>query len=278
VDDLHGPPSVDVLTAMSDNVAQQKSAFDNAYVEESFERWSFHYASDPLTRYVRDRRLNKAVGYILSHLQLSLNEIRHWNVLIVCGGVGGEGTFFANKGFRSVTNSDVSENALRLCRRFDPRLQTLQLNAEHLDLPDNAYDLVVVQDGLHHLLRPVLGYTEMLRVSRKATVLIEPHTGIVARSVGTEWERHGHEVNYVFRWNRNIFEQSTRSYLLELPCHIRVVRLWDHNLTIAGLARKFPTSLSLAVAKTAYGLLALLPGLGNMMIGVVIKGSSRHTR
>jgi hypothetical protein len=206
-------------------------------------------------------------------LRSTLNDIRHWDVLIVCGGVGGEGTFFANRGFQSVTNSDFSENALRLCNRFDPRLKTLQLNAERLDLPDDSFDLVVVQDGLHHLSRPVLGYTEMLRVSRRATVVIEPHTGIVARSIGTEWERHGNEVNYVFRWNRSIFEQSAKSYLLDVPCHIEVIRLWDHNPIIAGLARRFPKPVRMAVAKTAYGVLTLLPGLGNMMIGVVIKGA-----
>ena len=263
---------------MSDNVPHQKSAFDSAYLNESYHRWSFHYTDDPLTRYARDRRLNKAVAHILSQLRLTLNDIRHWDVLIVCGGVGGEGTFFANKGFHSVTNSDFSENALRLCNRFDPRLRTLQLNAEHLDLPDNSYDLVVVQDGLHHLSRPVLGYTEMLRVSRKATVVIEPHTGIVAKSIGTEWERHDQAVNYVFRWNRAIFEQCAKSYLLEVPCHIKAIRLWDHNTTIAGLARRFPKPLSMAVAKTAYAILALLPGFGNMMIGIVIKGSARTVR
>jgi ubiquinone/menaquinone biosynthesis C-methylase UbiE len=200
-----------------------------------------------------------------------LDDIRNWEVLVVCGGVGGEGTFFADKGFESVTNSDFSENALRLCNRFDPRLKTLQLNAERLDLPDGSYDLVVVQDGLHHLSRPVLGYTEMLRVSRKATVVIEPHTGIVARSIGTEWERHGEEVNYVFRWNRSIFEQSAKSYLLQSPCHIAAMRLWDHNSAVAGLARRFPKPVNVIVAKTVYAILGLFPRLGNMMIGVVIK-------
>jgi len=121
----------------------------------------------------------------------------------------------------------------------------------------------------------VLGYTEMLRVSRKAIVVIEPHTGLVARVLGTKWERHGQNVNYVFRWNHTILKQVTRSYLLDSPCHVRVIRLWDHNPSIAALAGQFPKQLSVAVAKAAYGTLGLLPRLGNMMIGVVIKGLSQ---
>jgi hypothetical protein len=50
-------------------------------------------------------------------------------------------------------------------------------------------------------------------------VVIEPHTGIVARLFGTQWEHHEEEVNYVFRF---------------------------------------------------------LPGLGNTMIGVVIKDASHQ--
>jgi ubiquinone/menaquinone biosynthesis C-methylase UbiE len=258
---------------MNDNVAQQQRAFQSAYLNESYERWSFHYTSNQLTRYVRDRRLNRALDYILSRTHRTLEEITHWHVLIVCGGVGGEGTFFANRGFQCVTNSDFSANALILCNRFDPRLKTLALNAEHLEVPDESYDLVVVQDGLHHLARPVLGYTEMLRVARKAVVVIEPHTGIVAKSIGTEWERHEQEVNYVFRWNRSIFEQSAKSYLLQTSCHIRALRLWDHSSTIEKLAKRFPRSMRIAVAKLTYGVLdAMLPGFGNMMIGVVLKG------
>jgi hypothetical protein len=112
---------------MTDGVARQKQAFQNAYLNETYERWSFHYSSDQLTRYVRDRRLNIAIKYLLSQLQVTLDDIKEWKVLIVCGGVGGEGTFFADKGFQSVTNSDFSANALKLCNRFDPRLKTLEL-------------------------------------------------------------------------------------------------------------------------------------------------------
>lgn len=39
------------------------------------------------------------------------------------------------------------------------------MDAESLDAPDDRYDLVLVQDGLHHLSRPVTGLMQMLRVA-----------------------------------------------------------------------------------------------------------------
>lgn len=250
----------------------QQEVFESVFLNDAIDRWRFHYTSDPLTRFIRDRRMNIAVGYLLKEMGVTLDKLTHWDVLIICGGVGGEGTYFANLGFRAVTNSDFSTNALALCQRFDPRLKTLQLNAENLDLADDSYDLVLVQDGLHHLSRPVVGYLEMLRVARKAVVVIEPHIGLVAKLLGTEWERLEHGVNYVFRWNQSILEQSAKSFLLERPCSIKAHRIWDHNVSIGKLARRFPERMRLFAAKAAYGILtALLPRLGNMMIGVVIK-------
>src|SRR6185436_5595240 len=112
--------------------------------------------------------------------------------------------------------SDLSEKAMALCRSFDERLKTRVLNAEEMsEVEDGSYDLVLVQDGLHHLPRPTLGFTEMLRVARIAAIVIEPHSGLVARAIGKTWEVEGDAVNYVFRWNRNILEQTTRSYLLQ---------------------------------------------------------------
>ncbi len=113
------------------------------------------------------------------------------------------------------------------------------MNAENLDIPDKSYDLVLVQNGLHHLPRPVLGLTEMIRVAKKAVMMIEPHAGIVANLLGMEWEDHGGAVNYVFRWNKLMFEQVVKSYILQLPCYIKPIRLWNHNLVMDKVGKIF---------------------------------------
>jgi ubiquinone/menaquinone biosynthesis C-methylase UbiE len=250
---------------------RQHTAFENAYADPS--RWAFHDTDDPLIRYLRDRRIRIGVEHVMRVVRSSPAT---WDALVVCGGVGGEGTLLANLGFASVTVSDYSENALAVCRRRDPRLQTRPMNAEQMDLPDGAYDLVLVQDGLHHLSRPVQGFTEMLRVARRGVLVMEPHWGLVAKLLGTTWEDHGGEVNFVFRWNQMLLEQAARSYLLRQPCYIKALRLWDHASAVHRLASRLPSGSSQrALARACYGILdGLFRPLGNAMIGVVVKNPS----
>jgi len=259
-------------SAMEQSNSEQRERFETVYSDENRERWAFHYTQDPLVRYLRDRRLRCALQHLSTVLDMSAEEVHQWRVLIVCGGVGGEGTFLANQGFRDVTVSDFSQKSLHLCRRFDERLQTSFQDAENLGLESDSYDLVLVQDGLHHLPRPVLGFTEMLRVSRKAVVVIEPHLSAVGKLLGTEWETSHGEVNYVFRWNQSILEQATRSYLRSERTYVKAIRLWDHNVQVRKVVRKVPPKYRLRAAKMIYQLLAvLLPGMGNMMVGVIVK-------
>lgn len=246
----------------------QKVAFDESYGGRD-SRWSFHYTDDPLTRFLRDRRLHTALRMLD---RFGILDLARQSVLVVCGGVGGEGTFLRKAGFGDVTVSDFSFEALQRCRRFDPALKTLLVDAERMELPESSYDIILVQDGLHHLSRPVLGFTEMLRVARKAVVVIEPHTGLVGRLAGTQWEKQGAALNYVFRWNRLLLEQCTRSYLLSTDARILVDRLWDHGAVMARSVGRLPRRMRLPAARALYAASRGISPAGNMMVGVVIKG------
>ena len=252
-------------------VERQRKVFDNQY-DSQVASWSFHDTKEPLTRYIRDRRIRIGVQRAM---KVSGSTPQEWDALIVCGGVGGEGTLLADLGFRSVTVSDFSQNALEICQVRDPRLETAVVNAEAIDFPDKAFDLVLVQDGLHHLPRPMLGYTEMLRVARRAVIVIEPHAGLIAKVLGTTWEKHDDEVNYVFRWNQLMLEEPARSLLLDSTTDVKAIRLWDHALTVARLARKLRLGTGRAAVFAARFFYAALnvpfSWLGNMMVGVVVK-------
>ena len=258
---------------MSDGVKMQRERANRVHGDPTEGLWDYHYTSDPLIRYLRDRRLHRALSELDKRGRL---DVAKQSVLLVCGGVGGEGTFLANQGFIDVTVSDLSEKAMELCRRFDGRLKTRVLNAEDMsEVEDGSYDLVLVQDGLHHLPRPALGFTEMLRVARSAVIVIEPHTGVVARAMGTQWEMDGDAVNYVFRWNRSILEQTTRSYLLQEDAEVIMCRFFDHNLVVNRVVSKvpLPRRTQVLAAKAGYGMLHLAAPVGNMMVGIVLKPS-----
>ncbi|MBS1533041.1 MAG: class I SAM-dependent methyltransferase [Bacteroidetes bacterium] len=254
---------------MLQQVKEQQNIFEEIYSKDNAARFSFNVTNDPLIRYLRDRRLQKALDFIKANS--NGEDIYQWKVLVVCGGVGGEGIFFIRKGFHDVTVSDISENSLQICRELEPKIKTVVLNGEDTGLPENAYDLVIVQDGLHHLPRPTTGFTEMLRTARKGVVVIEPYYGTVGNLIGTEWEVHGDSTNYVYRWNRMMVSQAVKSYLLKEFKAIKVFRLWDHNVVVRKLSQKFPGSVQLPIAKFVYALLTPFGFLGNMMVAVVLK-------
>jgi len=134
-----------------------------------------------------------------------------------------------------------------------------------------THHLVVVQDGLHHLPRPSLGFTEMLRVAKKAVIVIEPYDSLVGNMIGTEWEVHGDAVNYVYRWNRKMIRQTVKSYLLRNYHSIRVARIWDHSLTVNKIVHKFPKRFRPGLAKAIYSLLSLFNFSGNNMVAIITK-------
>jgi ubiquinone/menaquinone biosynthesis C-methylase UbiE len=255
---------------MNEGMEQQRRAFESAYEGSELTRWSFHDTPDPLTRYLRDRRLIIALTMLRERVPAPFGSL---GALVVCGGVGGEGTFLANQGFAEVTVSDFSDAALSICQARDPRLRTVRLDAEALELPDKSYDVVLVQDGLHHLTRPTLGLSEMLRVARRAVVVIEPHSGIIGRIFGTTWEQEEDTTNYVFRWNKHLVREVTYSYLVNPAVEVCVKRIWDHNVVMGQLTSMVkPRRFAVGVARAGYGILDILARpLGNMFIAVVVK-------
>jgi ubiquinone/menaquinone biosynthesis C-methylase UbiE len=50
-------------------------------------------------------------------------------------------------------------------------------NVEALSFADNEFDFTLCKESYHHFPRPILGLYEMLRVSRRGVVLIEPNDG-----------------------------------------------------------------------------------------------------
>lgn len=270
------PPRDEVCMHAVAPARTQLEVFERNFDTE-LAHWDFHDTTEPATRYARDRRLRIAIDR-LQHV--TGDDLSSWSALVTCGGVGGEGSYLANRGIGDVTVSDFSPRALEHCQQRDARLHARLLDAEQLELPDESYDLVLVQDGLHHLPRPVLGLTEMLRVARRAVIVIEPHAGLVTRWLGREWERHGDTANYVFRWDERMLVQSVRSYLLERPCAVEDIRFWDYTAMLFRLQRRLG-SLPLAwrIQKLAYRTLNAcrpLRALGNMMVAVIVKDPERE--
>jgi SAM-dependent methyltransferase len=255
---------------MNSTLPPQQTAHEEHYGGDDISRFAFHTSNDPFTRYLRDRRLQKGLEVLKKQFGKELFSMK---VLSVCGGAGGEGIFFRRAGFEDVTVSDFSENALSIARKLDVNLKTIQLDAEAMKIPDGSYDIVIVHDGLHHLPRPVTGFNEMLRVAKMAAIVIEPYEGLVGRAIGTEWESTEGAMNFVFRWDRRLIEQTVKSFLLKNFSGIKVIRLWDHSLVISKLTRLVPGSMRCSFARFIYAVLGTINFAGNNMIAIVFKNA-----
>lgn len=120
-------------------------------------------------------------GWLLeSKFRLGSNGVparRGATALSVCGGSGLDAEFLARAGFE-VISCDISLGAARRARerarRSELAMTAIVADAERLPFGDSAFDLVYVHDGLHHLEDPLLGLSEMARVSAGAVSVNEP--------------------------------------------------------------------------------------------------------
>jgi SAM-dependent methyltransferase len=228
-------------------------------------------SDDPLVRYLVRWRLLEAVRRLRAGApDLSASS----PVLVLCAGEGLEGTVLADAGFNDITVSDLSPRGVDAALDRDGRLRGLVLNAEDTELPDRSYDLVVVQDGLHHLRRPASGFTEMLRLARRGALFLEGHDVWAGRTFGREWERNGDAVNYVFRWNRALVDQIAKSYLGPEGFANLSFSFWHHNIHLERLGRAAGgRDRGLRVVKAVKGVLdTAAPAAGNQFCGLVLKG------
>lgn len=99
------------------------------------------------------------------------------SVLCICGGSGLDAEFLARAGADVVT-CDISLGATKRARERARRsrlaMTAIVADAEQLPFGDATFDLVYVHDGLHHLENPLLGLSEMARVSARAVSVNEP--------------------------------------------------------------------------------------------------------
>jgi ubiquinone/menaquinone biosynthesis C-methylase UbiE len=254
--------------------SEQRCSFEDRYGRDTHDLAELHATRDPLVSYLRDRRLDLGFREFLSIIG-SDRAVEDLIVLVVCAGIGGEGAFFVGRGCGRVLVADFSHNAMAKAART-PGLIPLVGDSERLPVADRSIDLVVVQDGLHHLRQPTVGFTEMLRVARHGVLVIEPHSGLVARALGTEWERGRTApdvVNFVFRWDAALVEQVLRSYLLREPVVVRPLRVWDHRRAMTALVRRVPLERARPrLARVVYAVLQRVAGpFGNMMVAVVVR-------
>ena len=245
----------------------QKKSFEEAYAAGS----RAHVLSkDHSTQYIVSWRINESINRLMAASKglIDFNA----SILVLCSGEGMEGSILCDKGFTNVTISDLTDNGVKAALERDKRLKGFPLDAQNTGLANESYDIVVVQDGLHHLPSPTQGFTEMLRVAKKGVIFLEPHDSLVGRLIGTKWEKNGASINYVFRWDKQLVEQIISSYLGPNGFVNLSFSFWHHNPVYGRIANLFGSSLGLPVINLLKTTLDLCIGnFGNQFSGMVLK-------
>ena len=89
------------------------------------------------------------------------------------GRYASEARYIRGRGGR-VLATDIAPTLLAQAAREGVIDVWARQNAEALTFPDDAFDMVCCKESFHHFPRPMLALYEMLRVARRAVILIEP--------------------------------------------------------------------------------------------------------
>ena len=97
------------------------------------------------------------------------------------GRYGSDAHYLQKKGL-SVLATDISDALLKEGQEVGYIKAYRKENAESLSFSDDQFDFVFCKEAYHHFPRPMVALYEMLRVAKKAVVLIEPNDSYIATS------------------------------------------------------------------------------------------------
>jgi len=75
---------------------------------------------------------------------------------------------------QNVMASDISDAFLKAAKEEGLIPDFRKINVEKIDFPDDSFDYVSCREAFHHFPRAYLGLYEMIRVSKKAAIIVEP--------------------------------------------------------------------------------------------------------
>jgi SAM-dependent methyltransferase len=183
--------------------------------------------------------------------------------VLVVGGSAGDGRTLQRLGFTRITLSNLLEpRPSEQADLDDAKMSAVRVDAEEMELPDNSYDLVLAHEMLHHCRSPHKALLEMLRVSRKHVILLEPNNSfamrmlvrfrfsfpyelpaVIAGGFQTGGVRDSSIPNYIYRWNAVDVHQTAACYLAESEFNLYARGYWDFNVDEYELRRRTETRI-----------------------------------
>lgn len=140
--------------------------------------------------------------------------------------------------------------------------EALLIDVEDIRLPSSSYDLILSHEVLHHCRSPHRALCEMLRISRKYVLFLEPNDSLCMRTLvglGLSFPyelpavihhggksggvRNSQIPNFIYRWNRHEVEKTVSSYIAERFFSIFTHPYWDFNVSEYELSLRRATKI-----------------------------------
>ena len=158
---------------------------------------------------------------------INLNLINKNTSILVVGGGPNDSTILNAFEFKNVVISNLAPHAN--VTDYQPyKWEKADLNK--LPYEDTFFDLVIVSAALHHLYSPHKGLGEMLRVAKKAIIVIESYDNFLSKisrklgfvpeyeidailNDGTGGVENSHIPNYIYRWSKGEIIKTVNTFL-----------------------------------------------------------------
>jgi SAM-dependent methyltransferase len=210
------------------------------------------------------KRSSKDRSQFLSVLQkcIEREKIDVGQRVLVVGGTQDDAATLQRCGFSRITLSNIDgapDNP------NEPNaLPVIAVDAENIQLPDDSYDVVFFHEVIHHCRSPHRALCEMLRVSKRQVLMMEPNDSAFMRLlcrfrfsfpyeifavVNNDYVRGGvrntHVPNFIFRWNSWGVQQLVSALMAEYAPQIYADPYWDFNADERNLASRKQTKIGL---------------------------------
>ncbi len=222
---------------------------------------------------------------------ISLKLIDKKTTILVVGGGPNDSKTLREFEFESVIISNLAPHA-NVTDYYPYQWGKADLNT--LPYNDASFELVIVSAALHHLYSPHKGLGEMLRVAKKAIIVIESSDNFLSKisrklglvpeyeidailKDGTGGVENSHIPNYIYRWTKEEIKKTVNTFL---PHTINKFHFFNHyELPIARLKRSKSLMLKIllpCVYISKFILKTFFPSQANEFGILIEKGQKLH--